>query len=116
MKATVNKIAVVLLAAISTCCAHAAPAPQVCPVRLDHPLRFVDVFDGSPQELATLVPDQAQEHSGYWQLGYIYKAGRFVTIRCKYDDGKELDVKLSNKVDRCDYKIDAKKRLQLSCK
>jgi hypothetical protein len=79
-------------------------------------LRFVDVFDGTPEERATLVPDRAKERSGYWQLGYVYDAGRFVTIRCKYADGKTEDVKLEKKVKRCDYKIDSKKSLKVFCK
>lgn len=41
---------------------------------------------------------------------------RFVTIRCKYADGKTLDVKLSKRVDRCDYQIDVDKTLVLRCK
>jgi hypothetical protein len=76
----------------------------------------VDVFDGTPEELASLVPDMAQARSGYWQLGYVYDAGRFVTIRCKYADGKALDVKLPDKVNRCDYRINAQKTLALHCK
>ena len=78
-------------------------------------MRYVDVFDGSPQELATLIPDKAQAESGYWELGYIYDAGRFVTIRCKYANGQTLDVKLSKKVTKCDYKIDSTKTLELRC-
>ena len=62
------------------------------------------------------MPDKAEERSGYWQLGYIYDAGRFVTIRCKYTDGQALDVKLSKKVDKCDYKTDPNKTLSLYCK
>ena len=85
-------------------------------MRSEQPLRFLDVFDGSPEELATLIPDRAQEPSGYWQLGYIYDAGRIVTIRCKYADGKTFDVKLSNRVNRCDYEIDAQKTLSLYCR
>jgi len=91
-------------------------AAAVCPARADHPLRFVDVFDGAPSDMATLVPDQAGESSGYWQLGYVYDAGRFVTVRCKYADGSTPDVKLTSKIKRCDYSIDSKKTLKLDCK
>jgi hypothetical protein len=93
-----------------------ALAENVCPLRPGHPLRLVDVFDGSPDELATLVPDKAGKVSGYWQLDYVYDDGRFVTIRCKYADSETVDIKLSKKVDRCDYKFDSKKVLSLSCK
>jgi hypothetical protein len=95
----------------------AAPAiaAEVCPKRTGQSLRFVDVFDGSPDELAKLIPDKAKARFGYWQLDYVYAAGRFVTVRCKYDDEKELDVKLTHNVARCDYRIGAQKTLILSC-
>jgi hypothetical protein len=98
------------------CALPPALSAEICPSRPDQPLRFVDIFDGAPEELATLVPDLAQPRSGYWQLGYVYDSGRFVTIRCKYADGKALDVKLPGKVVRCDYKINAHKTLALRCK
>lgn len=105
-----------LFAALSGCSSHPAMATEVCPARQHAPLHFVDVFDGSPEELAMLMPDSAKEASGYWQLGYIYDAGRLVTIRCKYADGQASDVKLSSRVNKCDYKIDSKKTLKLYCK
>lgn len=89
---------------------------SVCPSHPGHPLRLVDVFDGSPDELATLVPDEAGKVSGFWQLGYLYDAGRFVTIRCKYADDEIADIKLSKRIDRCDYRFDNKRVLSLSCK
>jgi hypothetical protein len=93
-----------------------ANATEVCPARKGQPLRFVDVFDGPTEEMATLVPDQDYTRSGYWQLRYVYESSRFVTIRCKYADGAVLDIKLIDKVDRCDYKINAKKALTINCK
>jgi hypothetical protein len=105
-----------LLALLLGCSGAPAVAAEVCPIRSGQPVRFVDVFDGPPQELATLVPDVAQARSGYWQLGYVYEAGRVVTIRCKYADGQSEDVTLSKKVQRCNYKINAQKKLTLNCK
>jgi hypothetical protein len=93
-----------------------AAAAEICPLREGQPLRNVDVFDGTPDELATLVPDKEQELSGYWLLAYVYNAGRFVTIRCKYADGQASDVKITNKIAKCDYKIDTKKTLTIFCK
>lgn len=103
------------LASLFFCSVHAAVAADVCPSGKRQPLRFVDVYDGPPEELASLVPDQAKQKSGYWKLAYVYDAGRFVTIRCKYADGETSDVKLADKVRRCDYRIDAKKALRLHC-
>ena len=104
-----------LLACLCACSASPIHAADVCPAQDKSALRSVDVFDGSPEEMATLVPDEAHERSGYWQLGYVYDAGRFVSIRCKYADGSTVDQKLAHKVGRCDYKIDARKTLSLRC-
>lgn len=111
----IKHTAFALFVSISGWTSVSAASAQVCPSRPSHPVRFVDVFDGDPLAQATLVPDKAQARSGYWELGYVYDAGRFVTIRCKYADGKALDVKLRREVGRCDYKIDAKKTLVLRC-
>ena len=111
-----SKILAPLLVLLSGCSIYPAIAIEVCPSRHEQPLRYVDVFDGTPEELATLVPDRAEESSGYWLLGYIYDAGRFVTIRCKYADEQAVDVKLSTRVEKCSYQVSAKKILKLYCK
>ena|SRR5579864_5185707 len=92
-----------------------ARASALCPSR-DQPVRSVSLFDGPPQEHADLVPDGGGKLSGYWEVGYLYDSGRFITVRCKYADGKTSDVKLADKVARCDFKVDAKKTLALSCR
>ena len=91
-------------------------AAAVCPAHPDHPLRFVDVFDGAPSDMAALVANHAEAPAGDRQLGCVSDAGRFVTVRCKYADGKVSDTKLPNKINRCDYTIDSKKTLKLDCK
>ena len=111
-----RKSAVLLLTALSACWLQPAVAAKVCPSQREQPLRFVDVFDGPVEELATLVPDRAQQYSGHWQLGYVYDAGRSVTIRCKYADGHVVDVPLPKRIRGCDYKINARKDLRLDCK
>nr|WP_240650591.1 STY0301 family protein [Variovorax guangxiensis] len=104
-----------MLTLLVACSGVPAVSAEVCPVRTGQPLRFVDVFDGKPEEMATLVPDETGKSSGHWSLGYIYEAGRVVTVRCKYADGQTSDVTLSAKTARCDYKINAKKTLALNC-
>lgn len=99
----------------ATGCSSALVASSVCPIRQDQPLRYVDVFDGEPADLAILVPDVSEERYGHWVLGYIYDAGRFVTIRCKYADKQTQDVKLTKRVEQCDYTINKKKTLQVMC-
>jgi hypothetical protein len=113
---SLNNAVIALLFALSGWSIQPAFAAEVCPLRDRQPLHFVDVFDGPPAELATLMPDKAEKLSGYWLLDYVYDAGRFVVVRCKYADKQTLDVKLSNRVHRCDYTIDAKKTLKVYCK
>ncbi len=110
-----NKILMRLLLPFCVCWANIAIAGEVCPINKEHPLRFVDVFDGAPEERVSLIPDLAKETYGYWQLGYIYDAGRVVTISCKYANGKKIDVKLIKKIKKCDYKINSQKTLALRC-
>ncbi|WP_442867324.1 STY0301 family protein [Acidovorax sp. GBBC 1281] len=93
-----------------------AQAAEVCPAQPGQPLRQVDVFDGPVEDLATLVPDVAKERAGHWQLGYVYSVGRTVHVRCHYADARTVDVALPQKVERCDYRIDARKTLDLRCK
>jgi hypothetical protein len=106
--------AVLLLACLSVVWTSAIGA-EICPSRPGQHLRFVDVFDGPPEEMASLIPDQVSPRSGWWTLGYVYDAGRNVTIRCKYTDGHSLDVQLARRVNRCTYWMDAGKTARLSC-
>jgi hypothetical protein len=93
-----------------------AGATSICPAKPGNPLRYVDVFDGLPEEQATLVPDQAGARAGYWDLGYVFDAGRAVTVRCRYRNGTSLDVTIQKKVNRCNYRINRAKTLFLNCK
>ena len=115
MSSSTSRALALLLALLSGSSILRALAVEVCPLRDGQPLRFVDVFDGPAEKLATLVPDRAGKRSGYWRLDYVYDAGRVVVIRCKYADKSTLNITLSNRVHRCDYKIDAKKTLRVSC-
>lgn len=101
--------------ACSTAGVGAAGAAEVCAPRAGQPLRYVDVFDGPVEDQAKLMPDVAGERSGHWQLGYVYDAGRAVTVRCKYADGQEVDVKLTARVQACRYRLGADNALKLSC-
>jgi hypothetical protein len=109
-----NRFAIILFGLASA--SNALAANAVCPVRQNQPLRYVDVFDGEPTELMFLEADVAKAHSGYWSLGYIYDKGRFVTIRCKYADKQTQDVRLIKRVERCNYAINTKDILRVTCK
>ena len=50
-----SKIPLLLLASLAGFALHPAVAAEVCPSRPQHVLRFVDVFDGTPEDQATLM-------------------------------------------------------------
>lgn len=104
-----------LLSVLCGCSAPVASAADVCPAQGKSALRSVDVFDGSPEQLAFLVPDETHARSGYWQLDYVYDASRFVSVRCRYADGSTVEEKLTRRVSRCDYRIDDQKTLTVRC-
>lgn len=108
---------VILAASLVVCgCVQATPATHtICPAKPGNPLRYVDVYDGAPAELAVLQADAATPDHGHWKLGYVYDAGRFVTIRCTYTDKQTDDVKLDQRINRCDYRITKHGALSLSC-
>lgn len=111
---TCRILSALLALGVAGCAAHPGPSVPVCPVR-SAPLRYLDVFDGDPSELATLVPEVDGETSGHWLLGYVYDAGRTVTVRCKYADRAEVDVPLVRRVQRCDYRTRPGRGLSLVC-
>jgi hypothetical protein len=109
-----------LLAVLTTSTAACVtpPAPgqaEVCPAR-SQPLRTVEIFDGKPEDLALLMPDEAGERAGHWTLGYIYVAGRTPTVRCNYGDGQRTEVLLSRRVARCDYRLGDGNALLVTCR
>jgi hypothetical protein len=78
-----------------------ANSKSVCPTRNHDNIHQIDIFDGKPEELAYLAPDDEQTAPNTYTLGYIYEKGRRVTIRCKYNSGFVFDVELKNKVNEC---------------
>ena len=105
-----------LVLLISGCSSAHTVRNEACPIRDRAQLKFVDMFDGTPEELVILMPDVAYETSGKWSLDYVYDAKRFVTVRCKYTDGESIDVKISERIKSCNYKINTQRNLALSCK
>jgi hypothetical protein len=88
----------------------------VCPARDGGRLKFVDVFDGPPEELASLKPDIGGGASGAFTVGGIYDAGRFVTLRCRYADGTIERVELRERVGSCDYRRGRDGGLSFACR
>lgn len=111
-----KKYILVVLAGVLTISQTIAATGEVCPVRSGHPLKYGGPFDGTPEEKASLIPDKAGKRFGYWELEYVYDAGRFVTFRCEYPDGKVVDVRLEQRIKRCEYTVSQKKVLKIVCK
>lgn len=70
-----------------------------CPASSNgRPLSFITVFDGSPSDKASLVPDSTRRITGgeisTWQVDDIYKAGRIIYISCEYGNHKAIILKV----------------------
>jgi hypothetical protein len=89
---------------------------ETCPRRDATFLSSVEVFDGTPEELAMLKPDEGGDSSGYWILGYVYDQKRSVTVLCKYANGNLARVDLTQRVSKCNYQINKKNQLSFQCK
>ena len=95
-------LSIPLIAMASACFTGHAVGAEVCAAK-SQALRSIMVFDGPPSELASLVPEQTGKNSGYWELGYVYDAGRSVWVHCQYADGTSSDVQLSTRIGKCEY-------------
>ena len=89
---------------------------EACPRRAASFPISVTVFDGTPEELASLVPEESGTRSGYWILGYVYDQSRSVTVLCKYADGYVERVNLTQRVSKCNYQINKKNQFSVQCK
>lgn len=110
------KVFVVLV--LTTMAGDASAEPKqksICPERPDSFVKTVQVFDGPVADMATLVPDESTNTGAYWTLDYVYKAGRSVNIRCEYADKTSVDINLAEKIQKCSYKIAAKKKIEVFC-
>ena len=93
-----------------------ANAKGECPTRRNEKLQQIYIFDGKPEELAYLAPDDDQTSPNTYTLNHIYEEGRIVTIRCKYASGFVYDVELNNKVRQCKFSRNKSGAPVLICK
>jgi hypothetical protein len=109
-------LGVLLLLGVSTCghgFAH-GNSEGVCPKRQHERLQQIFIFDGKPEEMAYLAPDD--DTGGTYTLAAIYKEGRTVTVRCQYDKGAVYDVELKRAVNKCKYSESRSGVPKLICK
>lgn len=86
---------------------------DVCPVRHHDPIQQIYLFDGTPEELAYLAPD---DDANLYSLKSIYDKGRFVTVRCKYEGGSIVDLELKNRTSQCTFRKDKAGYGNLRCR
>ena len=103
---------------LGTCASTSASASAetiFCPKLAGTHERYVQVFDGSPQEQVALMADRGDDHQGYWKLDYVYDAGRVVTVQCVYANHETRDITLTKRVNVCRYHVDAAGKTKLNC-
>jgi hypothetical protein len=91
-------------------CTYAQEAANnICPARSNSSVETVDVYDGPVADMAILMPDEANETRGLWNLAYVYEAGRTV-------NKTTMDINLAKKINQCQFNIMKDKSLVLRCK
>lgn len=109
---------VLILLVLTAMAGYAFAKPKqksICPERPESVVKTVEVFDGPVADMATLVPDESTNTGAFWTLDYVYTAGRTVNIRCGYTDKTSVDINLADKIQKCSYRIDAKKKIEVFC-
>jgi hypothetical protein len=96
-------------------CMTTGKSNNVCPVLPDNHLTSLEVYDGPLVDMAILKPEQSSETQGYWNLAYVYEAGRGVNVRCYYADETHIDINLVKKVNQCRYKMLADNKVEFIC-
>lgn len=66
----------------------------------------VEVLDGPREEKALLRGEESRNEDRF-DLRYVYDAGRYVSVRCLYSDGKTVDLIFRDRIDECRYKIES---------
>lgn len=88
-------------------------AADICPLLHSNAIEQIYLFDGTPEELAYLAPD---DNGNVYSVKQIYNQGRFVTVRCKYKSGSIIDVELKNRTKQCTFRPDKADYGNLRCR
>ncbi|BCQ26996.1 hypothetical protein NK8_51850 (plasmid) [Caballeronia sp. NK8] len=115
---SLNKIAVCLAASVLPITASESAKAEgiACPAVSGTHLRYVQVFDGKPEEKVSLIAEHGDNREGYWKLGYVYDQGRSVTVQCVYANKETRDIAIPERVDTCRYQIDDSGATKMDCK
>lgn len=101
----VTILSTLTLASFASGAAHAAPALG-CPVQPGKALEHLTVFDGPPQDMASLRPEDGREvkrrlRQTWTGLADSAKHGRQIHVECRYKGGATQVVKLPKTVRTC---------------
>ncbi|MFA5121804.1 STY0301 family protein [Zavarzinia sp.] len=85
------------------------------------PLANVTLFDGPPEELASLVPDDStRDKNGdtrsTWDVSYIPQAGRTLYVQCDYGKATAPVTLKAEGVQSCAFVQHKDKTLSLTCR
>lgn len=105
-----RRVIFLLVAACASPIVGYAKQASICPQLRDTRVHQIDIFDGAPEELAYLAPDDPDTAPNTYTIGHIYSNGRFVSVRCHYDNGEVRDVKIEKRVRVCRYSEAGKTR------
>ena len=85
----------------------AALAATSCPAVSGQKLASIEIYDGKPELIESLVPDQhfptsdtAFDGWNYWKLGYVGNPDGFY-LQCRYDNKKAVQISLPKKTAGC---------------
>ncbi len=98
-----GSVALLALAAPLLALADPPASVSVCPSQPGTVLHQVTVFDGPPEELASLVPEPDAQGRDSWPLAHVYQAGRQVWVHCQYQDHTQRVLQLPEPVRRCHF-------------
>lgn len=91
-------------------------AREICPTHSGVPLVSAGLFDGDPDDLASLQPDRATKSSGTYTVNRIYQQGRALYVECGYKNGITVTVKADTPLNRCDYRQFQDGSMQFECR
>ena len=101
-----NQFIFAALVAGSQAAAASDSRTSVCPDEHDdNPMQTVLVFDGPPEDKASLIPERDRQGTYYWNLDTVYADNRHVWVQCNYKSKLQRFVELSTPVKRCTFEF-----------
>lgn len=81
-----------------------AQKAAVCPLQHQGALQQIHLFDGTPESLVHLAPDDAKRSSDTYSVSPLYASGSFLTVRCTYEGGSIIDWQFRKLLTQCVFR------------